>query len=68
MSDIPPPPPPTSSPQPAYGGTTPPPVGPDYASWLSRVGANLLDGLVNIAVAIPLLVPGFVLLFGSMDV
>ena len=68
MSDIPPPPPPTSSPQPAYGGTTPPPVRPDYALWLSRVGANLLDGLVNIAVAIPLLVPGFVLLFGSMDV
>ena len=65
MTDIPPPPPA----QPAYGGTTPPPppVGPDYASWLSRVGANLLDGLVNLAVAVPLLVPGLVVLFGSAD-
>ena len=65
MTDIPPPPPA----QPAYGGATPPPppVGPDYASWLSRVGANLLDGLVNLAVAIPLVVPGFVVMFASGD-
>lgn len=65
MSDIPPPPPA----QPAYGGAVPsaPPVGPEYASWLSRVGANLLDGLVNLAVAIPLLAPGFAVLFASSD-
>jgi len=65
MSDIPPPPPA----QPAYGGAVPPTPqsGPEYASWLSRVGANLLDGLVNFAVAIPLLAPGFVILFMSAD-
>ena len=64
MSDIPPPPA-----QPAYGGAAPipAPVGPDYASWLSRVGANLLDGLVNVAVAIPLVAPGCLLMFASAD-
>ena len=65
MSDIPPPPPA----QPAYGSAEPAMVsaGPEYASWLSRVGANLLDGLVNLAVALPLLAPGFVVLFASAD-
>ena len=64
MSDIPPPPPP----QPAYGGAVPPapPIGLAYASWLTRVGAALLDALVGVAVAIPLLAPGFVLLFSSL--
>lgn len=64
MSDIPPPPPA----QP-YGGAAPsmPMDGPTYASWLARVGANLLDGLVNFAVSLPLLVPGFALLFLSAD-
>ena len=65
MSDIPPPPPA----QPAYGGAVPPPppIGPDYASWLSRVGANLLDGLVGFAIGLPLIVPGFVTMFAGMD-
>lgn len=65
MSDVPPPPPA----QPAYGGAVPPspPVGPEYASWLSRVGANLLDGLVNFAVAIPLVAPGIAVLIASSD-
>ena len=65
MSDIPPPPA-----QPAYGGAVPsiPPVGPGYASWLSRVGANLLDGLVNFAVAIPLVAPGIAVLVATSDV
>jgi uncharacterized RDD family membrane protein YckC len=31
------------------------------------VGANLLDGLVNFAVALPLIVPGFVMMFAGMD-
>lgn len=63
MSEIPPPPA-----QPAYGGAVPPPppAGPEYASWLSRVGAALLDGLVGAAVAIPLLAPGCWLLFSSL--
>lgn len=63
MSDIPPPPGP-----PAYGGAVPvPPLrGPVYASWLTRVGAALLDALVGVAVAIPLLAPGFGLLFASL--
>jgi uncharacterized RDD family membrane protein YckC len=65
MSDIPLPPPA----QPAYGGAVPsvPLGGPEYASWLSRVGANLLDGLVNFAVAIPLLAPGIAILIASSD-
>ena len=63
MSDIPPPPA-----QPAYGAVPPsPPVGADYASWLSRVGANLLDGLVNFAVAIPLVAPGVAVLISTSD-
>ena len=64
MSDIPPPPA-----QPAYGGAAPPPPppGPDYASWLSRVGANLLDGLVGFAVAIPLMAPGIGVMIASSD-
>jgi uncharacterized RDD family membrane protein YckC len=41
--------------------------GPVYASWLSRVGANLLDGLVGLAVAVPLLAPGFAVLIASSD-
>ena len=64
MSDIPPPPPA----QPAYGGAAvPPPAGPEYASWLSRVGANLLDGLVSVAVAIPFLVAGFAVMLTSSN-
>src|SRR5262245_59556494 len=64
MSDIPPPPAP-----PAYGGAVPPPPqgGVNYASWLSRVGANLLDGLVNVAIALPLLAPGLILMFTTME-
>ena len=64
MSDTPPPPPA----QPAYGGAVPPtpPVGVDYASWLIRVGAYFLDQIVGTAIAIPLLAPGFVLLFSSL--
>lgn len=63
MSEIPPPPPA----QPAYGGAVPPPrPGPDYASWLTRVGAALLDSLVGVAVAIPLLTPGLVLMFSAL--
>lgn len=66
MSDIPPPPPA----QPAYGGAASamPPAGPVYASWLSRVGANLLDGLVNFVVAIPLLAPGIAIMVATSDV
>jgi uncharacterized RDD family membrane protein YckC len=56
MSDIPPPPPPP-----------PAPTQVAYASWLSRVGANLLDGLVSAAVAVPFLAVGFALLFSSVD-
>jgi len=64
MSDFPPPP----AAQPAYGGAVPstPPVALGYASWLSRVGANLLDALIGVAVAIPLLAPGCALLFSSL--
>jgi uncharacterized RDD family membrane protein YckC len=36
-----------------------------YATWLSRVGATLLDGLVGIGVAVPLLAPGLVMTFAS---
>ena len=63
MSDIPPP------AQPAYGGAAPTSslAGPAYASWLSRVGANLLDGLVNFAVAIPLVLAGFAIMFATRD-
>lgn len=58
MSDIPPP---------AYGGAGPstPTGAPVYASWLSRVGANLLDGLLSIVVAIPLLAAGFLVMITS---
>jgi uncharacterized RDD family membrane protein YckC len=64
MSDIPPPPA-----QPTYGSAVPPPppTGPDYASWLSRVGANLLDGLVGFAVAIPLLAPGIGVMIATSE-
>lgn len=56
MTEIPPP--------PAYGSVPVAPAATDtYASWLSRVGAYLLDQLVVFAVAIPLLAPGFVVLF-----
>lgn len=50
MSDFPPPPPPPV--QPTAPSTT------AYASWLARVGATLLDGLIALAVMIPFVIVG----------
>ena len=59
-----PPPPPAPGPEAPAGYQQPAPsayAGQELASWGSRVGATLLDGLVILAAAIVLLVPGGIL-------
>lgn len=61
-----PPPPAYGTPPPSYGAA---PTGPTaaYASWWSRVGAILLDGLIGMAVAIVPLIIGFVILGATAE-
>lgn len=48
---------------PVYAGQTPTY---DYAGWGVRVGASLIDGLLGLVAAIPLIV-GYIWLFASLD-
>lgn len=78
--DQPPPPPPGYQPPPPAGYQPPPPPGGyqppqhpqgsqfgEYASWWSRVGAQLLDGLISFALIIVPLIAGAIIAFRNAE-
>lgn len=58
-------PPAYGTPPPAYGAV---PIGSPYASWWSRVGAYLLDGLFVVVIVLVPVVVGAVIAFANADI
>lgn len=46
-----------------YGGPVPP-----YASWWSRVGANIINGLIAAVITLILLIPGLIVAFKDAEI